>query len=172
MKDIENKTMFIETIAPKLVRDDDHELWQAALSVLADEFTQRCAEEMQRGACAMVVGACSHWVRPHQSRWRAAGGFAYPQGYKNFVPELDWSVIFVFRNRKWTSVKKLSGKKTKVFRVAIPARTTRHKQAAVHTQWSPGGETILYGFRKLAEKWVCVAVSDEKSRGRISLNVG
>jgi hypothetical protein len=164
--------MLFEIIAPKLVRDDDHELWQATLSVLADEFMQRCAEETQRGVCAMVVGACSHWVRPHQSRWSAAGGFAYPQGYKNSVPELDWSVIFVFRNREWSSVKKLSSKKTKVLRVAIPARTGRHKQAAVHSQWSLGGETILYGFRKVAEKWECVAASDEKLRGRISLNVG
>jgi hypothetical protein len=172
MKDIENKTMLFERIAPKLVREDDHHLWPAALSVLADEFMQRCAEETQRGVRAMVVGACSHWVRPHQSRWSAAGGFAYPQGYKNSVPELDWSVIFAFRNREWSSVKKLSSKKTKVFRVAIPARTARHKQAAVHTQWSPRGETVLYGFRKVAEKWECVAASDEKSRGHISLIVG
>ena len=90
---------------------------------------------------------------------------------KNSVPELDWSVIFVFRNREWATIEKLPGKKTKIFRVAIPARTARHKQAAVHTQRSAGGETILNGFRKVAKKWECVA-SDEKSRGRISLNVG
>ena len=74
--------------------------------------------------------------------------------------------------REWSSVKKLSNKKTTVLRVAIPARTGRHKQAAVHMQWSPGGETILYGFRKVTEKSECVAASDEKLRGRISLNVG
>jgi hypothetical protein len=86
MKDIENKTMLFETIAPKLVRDADHELWQAALSVLANDFMQRCAEDTQRGVCAIVVGACSHWVRPHQSPWSATGCFAYPQGYKKFRP--------------------------------------------------------------------------------------
>jgi hypothetical protein len=172
MKDIKNRATLFEAIEPKLVGDDDRALWRAALSVLADEVMQRRAEQSRPGAWAMVVGACSHWVRPHQSRWSAAGGFAYPQGYKDSVPELEWSLIFAFRNREWTAVEKLPGKKTKVFRVAIPARTARHRQAAVHTQWPPDGETVLYGFRKVAEKWKCVAASDEKSRGRISLNVG
>jgi hypothetical protein len=170
MKTIENKTTLFETLEPKLVADDDHALWRAVLSVLTDEFAQRRAEESQRGAWAMVVGACSHWVRPHNSRWNAAGGFIYPGGYKDSVPELDWSVIFVFQNREWASAEKLPGKKIRVFRVAIPARTARHKQAAIHTRWAPNGETVLYGFRKVAGKWQCVAASDEKSRGPISVN--
>jgi len=171
MKATENKAIFFETLEPKLVADDDRTLWQAALFVLMEEFAQRQADESQRGVWAMVVGACSHWVRPHNSRWNAAGGFVYPDGYKDSVPELDWSAIFVFRNREWVSVEKLPGKHTKVLRVAIPARTARHRQAAIHTRWAPNGETVLYGFRKVAEKWECVAASDEKSRGRISPNI-
>jgi len=34
----------------------------------------------------LVVGACSHWVRPHNSRWNAAGGFVCPDGYKILFP--------------------------------------------------------------------------------------
>ena len=169
MKTIENKAILFETLEPKLVADDDHALWRAVLLVLTDELAQRRAEESQRGVWAMVVGACSHWVRPHNSRWNAAGGFVYPDGYKDSVPELDWSVIFVFQNREWVPVEKLPGKKIRVFRAAIPARTARHKQAAIHTRWAPNGETVLYGFRKIADKWECVAASDEKSRGPISL---
>jgi hypothetical protein len=81
MKTIENKTILFETLEPKLVADDDHALWRAVLLVLTDELAQRRAEESQRGVWGMVVGACSHWVRPHNSRWNAAGDFVYPDGY-------------------------------------------------------------------------------------------
>ena len=170
MKAIVDNTILFETIEPKLVADDDPALWRAALFVLADELEQRHAEESRRRVWAMVVGACSHWVRPHNSRWNAAGGFIYPHGYKDSVPELDWSVIFVFRNQEWTTAKKLLGKSAKVFRMAIPARTARHKQAAIHSRWTPNEETVLYGFRKVADKWQCVAASDEKSRGPVNAN--
>ena len=170
MKTSENKTIPFETLQSKLGADDDHALWRAALFVLADELSQRQAEQSKRRTWAMVVGKCSHWVRPHNSRWNAAGAFIYPDGYQDSIPELDWSVIFVFRNREWASVEKLPGKNIKVFRVAIPARTVRHEQAAIHTRWAPNGETVLYGFRKVAGKWQCVAASDEKSRGPISVN--
>jgi hypothetical protein len=170
VKGIGNDIIFFETIERKLAEDDDPALWRAALSVLADELAQRQGEEMSRGVWAMVVGACSHWVRPHNSRWNAAGGFVYPEGYKDSVPELNWSVIFVFRNKEWTSATKLPGKNLKVFRVAIPTRTARHKQAAIYTRWRPNGETVLYGFRKTRDKWQCVAASDEKSRGPVSAN--
>ncbi len=71
MKGIENDTILFESLQPQLAVHDDRELWRAALSVLADEFAQRYAEESGRGVWAMVVGACSHWVRPHNScPWR------------------------------------------------------------------------------------------------------
>ena len=164
-----DKILF-QAIQPKLAAHDDPALWRAALFVLADEFTQHFAEESGRGVWAMVVGVCSHWVRPHNSRWNAAGGFAYPDGYKDSVPELDWSAIFVFQNREWALSEKLPGKRIKLFRVAIPARTSRHKQATIHTRWEPNGKTILYGFRRVTEIWECVAASDDELRGPISLD--
>jgi hypothetical protein len=170
VKAIGNNALLFETIQSKLAANDDPALWKAALSVLVDELAQRQTEESGRDVWVMVVGACSHWVRPHNSRWNAAGGFVYPDGYKDSVPELDWSAVFVLRKQKWTSATKLPGEKTRVFRVAIPARTARHKQAAIHTRWSPNGETVLYGFRKVVDKWQCVAASDEESRGPISAN--
>jgi hypothetical protein len=134
VKAIEKNTMLFETIEPRLVVDDDPALWRVALFVLADELAQRQAEDSRRGVSAMVVGACSHWVRLHNSRWNARGGFIYLDGYKDFVPELDWSVIFIFRNQEWTPARKLPGKNIEVFRVAIPARTGRHIKAAIHTR--------------------------------------
>jgi hypothetical protein len=170
MKAAGNETILFDTIEPKLTADDDPAFWRAALLVLGDEFAKRHAEESRRGVWAMVVGACLHWVRPHNSRWNAAGGFVYPDGHKDSLPDLDWSVIFVFRNRQWELAEKLPGKRIKIFRVAIPARTARHKHAAIHARWTPNGETVLYGFRKMSEKWKCVAASDERLRGGISLN--
>jgi hypothetical protein len=40
-------------------------------------------------------------------------------------------VIFVSQNREWASAEKLRGKNIKIFRVAISARTARHKPAAI-----------------------------------------
>ena len=170
MKAADAETILFDALEPNLAADDDRAFWWAALSLLGEEFAQRYAEESRRSVWAMVVGACSHWVRPHNGRWNAAGGFVYPQSYKDSVPELDWSVIFLFRHREWKLAQKLPGKRIKTFRVAIPARTARHKHAAIHARWLPNGDTVLYGFRKISQKWKCVAASDERLRGGISFS--
>jgi hypothetical protein len=163
----EKPGLLFKAIALNLGTEDDRGLWQAALALLADEFILRHDEHPQSRGWEMRMGACSHWLRPHQTRWTAAGGFASPDGYHAFLPEFDWSLIFIFRNRRWISVEKLPTKKPRLLRVAIPTPTTRHQQAAVHTRWYPGNETVLYGYRNLDGNWECVAASDEKQRGRI-----
>ena len=168
MRKLEQPIIPFEVVKAKLGADDDRDFWQAALSVLAEEFIRRYTEASTNRDWAIVLGACSHWVRPHQTRWTAAGGFAYPDGYRESLPELDWSLILVYRDRQWIPLSKLPGKKLKLFRVALPSRTARHNQAAVHTRWSPGDETVLFGFRKVNENWECVAASDEKSKGRVT----
>ncbi|HKB97592.1 MAG TPA: hypothetical protein VKD23_02270 [Terriglobales bacterium] len=148
--------------------DDDPEVWKAAISVLLDEFRFR-HQNIEKGTeCFLRIGACSHWFRPHQARWTAAGGFAWPTGYlggKGFMmhglPEFDWSVIFQLAEGKWRPAAKFSGKRKLIVRVAIPSRTARHKQAAVHTLWQPANQAIFYGFRKLGNGWKCVANSEE-----------
>jgi hypothetical protein len=167
MRPQEKPSVPFEVVACRLAVEDDRDFWRTALAVFADEFIQRRNEKSKSGDWVLVVGACSHWVRPHQTRWTAAGGFASPDGYQNFLPEFDWSLIFVFRERRWIPVEKLPKKLLKVFRVAIPTRTARHKQAAVHTRWLPGSESVLYGFRNVNGNWECVAASDEKVRGHI-----
>jgi len=169
MGDNSIRSLPFDLIESRLERDDDRELWQTIVTVLCDEFLQRVEQGPANRLWVLIVGACSHWVRPHNSRWNAAGGFMYPEGYKDSSPELDWSVILVFEDGQWRVVKKLPGKNNVVLRVAVPARTARHKQAAVHARWSPGEETVLYGFRNASGKWKCVAASDEKSRGSVSV---
>ena len=169
MKNPENLKVPFAAVVAKLSEDDDRDFWQTALSVLTDEFLHRYDKEAKYREWVFVVGICSHWVRPHNSSWKTnAGRFIYPEGYMDSSPELDWSVTLVCKDRCWTRLEKLPGKRRVTFRVAIPARTARHKQAAVNTRWSPGKDTVLYGFRQRDGLWKCVAVSDEEQRGRIN----
>jgi hypothetical protein len=168
LRTIESSTALVEAVRRKLTAGDDPYLWETALTVLADEFLQRYNREARNRNWFFLVGACSHWVRPHNSCWTAAGGFVYPDGYQNNLPEFDWAVIVSHQNRSWLPAKKFSGKRPIVFRVAIPSRSVRHKQAAVHTKWSTSQNPVLYGFRKLNGSWKCVAASDERSEGSIS----
>ena len=167
MTQLGNLGIAFEAVEAKLAADDDRAFWQVALTVLAEEFVQRHSEESCSANWAMMVGKCSHWRRPHQTRWTAAGGFAYPEGYRQCFPKLDWFVILVYRDGQFLPTTQLPGKRVKVLNVAIPSRTARHKQAAVHARWPTVSKSVLFGFRKVNEKWKCVATSDEKSRGPV-----
>ncbi len=169
--------MLDATIREKLGPDDDPTLWAAVLSLLTDEVVyRRGLSPKPKQDWLLQVGACSHWVRPHQSRWTAAGGFAWPSGYGGVggrsldgLPEFDWSFTFRLFNRDWVPVEHFAGRSQAVLRVAVPSRTARHKQAAVHTVWTPGHRTVFYGFRLSDAGWRCVAASDEETQGRISV---
>ena len=165
----ENLTAPFASVMPNLTEGDDRDLWQIALGVLADEFLQRYDEEAKNRQWVFIIGACSHWLRPHQTRWTASGGFAAPRGYNSFRPQLDWSVMFSVCNRLWMPIERFSGSALTSFTAAMPSRTARHKQAAIHTKWSTSPKAVYYGFRNLNGRWKCVAASDEKSRGSISL---
>ncbi len=167
MSDPEKLIVPFEAIESNLAADDDRDFWHTALAVLADEFVHRREEESTKGAWAIVLGACFHWAMPHKGRWTAGGGFAYPGGSGQWFPKFDWSTTLIYRGGKLLPVAKLPGKKVNLFQIAIPSRTLRHKQAVVHSRWSTGSKSVMFGFRKLSEKWKCVAVSDEKARGPV-----
>lgn len=163
----ENTDLPFESVQPKLTKDDDRQFWQIALAVLGNEFITRYDEDGKGREWLLVVGVCSHWARPHNSSWQTkAGRFVAPYGYQE-SPELDWSVILSYQGRRWMLVR-TAGKRKTIFRVSIPARTARHKQAAVNAQWYPDRLTVYYGFRNVDGHWRCVAASDETSQGRIS----
>jgi hypothetical protein len=111
------------------------------------------------------VGRCSHWLRPHQARWLADGGFAWPTGYGSggggysrwALPQFDWSVVLGGNGTAWEVVRRRSVRTA--LRLAIPSRTRRHRQAAVHALWHTEREKALvfYGFRKRDDGWTCTA---------------
>jgi hypothetical protein len=158
---IDHVRSLMEGVKEKLAAGDDPKFWETAFAVLVDDFLQKFRREATNRIWIFQVGACSHWVRPHQSLWNAAGGFAYPEGYANSLPEFDWSVIFGYENPLWIPLRKLPRKKCVIFRVAVPARTAKHKQGAVHAKWSTCQNPVFYGFRKINGRWKCVAASDE-----------
>jgi hypothetical protein len=162
-------------LAERLSAEGDPALWELVLRVLAEDAST--LEAVINGSQLYAeVGICSHWLRPHQTRWTAAGGFALPVGYggtrfsRTGLPLFDWSVKLQFNPDPigWVSPKKTPAKRSLSVRVAVPSRTTRHRQAAVHTLWPPRTlharreRTVFYGLRNLDGIWELKACS----RGR------
>jgi hypothetical protein len=149
----------LDWLADRLGADDDPEFWRVALGYILAEATAR-------PDVLAEVGRRSHWLRPHQSRWTADGGFAWPSGYGSgsggwyfplALPQFDWSVVLGGSGSEWAVVQRRSVR-TDV-RIAIPSRTRRHRQAAIHTLWHLGREKelVFYGFRRRDEGWACTA---------------
>jgi hypothetical protein len=157
--------------------EDDPTLWEQVLKVLAEDAS--ILEAVAGGSQLYAeVGVCSHWLRPHQTRWTAAGGFAWPVGYggthfsRTGLPLFDWSVQLQLDPARmgWVIPEKAPTKRSLFLRVAIPSRTTRHRQAAVHTLWPPRTldakreRTVFYGLRHLNGVWELKACSRDRKR--------
>jgi hypothetical protein len=176
------KENFIKEIIPHLSTEDDVNFWLTAFDTLLSDVEALYPEKNKKQELFIQIGACSHWRRPHQHRWTAAGGFAWPDGYiqkyqdhiKNSwgpmgsgLPELEWFILLHWNHeeKEWQITEpKFFGKQRLVFRASFPTRTKRHMQAAVHTIWDPGtpersDEKLVrfYGFRKRNQEWGCVA---------------
>lgn len=148
-----------EAIQQKLDSEDDQQLWQVILNELLSELDAHDRVKVE-------IGRCSHWIRPQKPRWSADGvRFAIPTGYGGHglsfssLPLFDWSLVLEWTGHKWTETSDKSAER--VWRVAVPSRTHRHKCAAVHTTWIPGGKDKIrfYGFRKGTDGWRLIGVS-------------
>jgi len=164
-------------LSERLSPEDDPALWEQVLKVLAEDAST--LEAVTGGSQLYAeVGVCSHWLRPHQTRWTAAGGFAWPVGYggtgfsRAGLPLFDWSVRLQFNPAPigWVVPEKVPTKNSISVRVAVPSRTTRHRQAAVHTLWPPRTldakreRTVIYGLRNLNGVWELKACSRDRKR--------
>lgn len=156
----------LDLIVHMLGDEDDAELWRAAIQYIMLGFPQ-----VQRRF--VEIGRCSHWLRPHQTRWTADGGFAWPSGYggtgysRTGLPLFDWSIVLAWTGERWNAIPSRDKRGKRVapsLRIAIPSRTTRHFQAAIHTRWVSGKkwEDRFYGFRKKGAIWRCTAESEWK----------
>lgn len=179
--------MFESAVTPLLGADDDPALWAAVVNAVYPDAQALCRLGTGHGRIATRLGRCSHWLRPHQTRWTADGGFAWPTGYvgrrfsREGLPEFDWFAQWAWspESNRWARVYGGPVPGELCFRVAVPARSARHEQAAVHTVWRPGPPprrrvplVQFYGFRKRPQ-WTCTAyrgpgewVYELASRGR------
>ena len=161
-----------DSVLASLHSGDDSSLWMAAWTTVVAPIEFDAAALPDARALFVQIGACSHWLRPHQTRLTAAGGFAWPSGYaggrfgRMGLPELDWNLLFRWdRNSStWEPVSRFGGKRRLTCRIAVPARTARHDQAVVHVRWDPGTivnprvkSTLYYAFRRGAVGWACAA---------------
>ena len=162
----------LNDIVRRLSSEDDVDLWRAVPAETLRDAAYLCKNAKTKSPVYVLIGACSHWKRPHQHRWLADGSFAAPYGYggtgfaMHGLPELDWSSIIRWQHDpgNWESATTIRGKRPLTLRISVPTRTTSHDQAAIHTIWLPGSPTSprakllrLYGFRKAASGWHCTA---------------
>ena len=76
---VTNELISMNQVEDRLTAQDDPGVWKEILAVLGEEFLQRYrAEQCEKESWFLRIGACSHWVRPHQIRWLAAGGLRCP----------------------------------------------------------------------------------------------
>lgn len=164
-------------VSPYLCRDDDPAFWREVIITVLSDIESDALIIKSRKKLFLRIGVCSRWLRPHQARWKAAGGFAWPTGYlgarhsRQGLPELDWSVVAMWNavTESWEPTDSFDTKDALVCRIALPARTKRHNQAAIHMVWIPGApgsstakSVRFYGFRKRVTKWACVASTDDE----------
>lgn len=159
-----------DSFAHYLEAADDRRFWQTVVPWLLADAASESESYGGKGPILAQIGACSHWIRPHQSQISIAGGFAAPFGYGNdaqgysfrSLPELDGSLVFRLDSRSgvWEQTKGRPGRRPLVLRASLPARTARHGKAAIHTIWTPGSPTSpknkvlhLYFFRRQDESW-------------------
>jgi hypothetical protein len=168
-------------IAPMLGEEDDSALWPLVLdTTYADaQVLARLASGHHR--VLTQIGRCSHWLAPNQCRWTAEGSFAWPSGYGaagfslTGLPDFDWFGQWAWHpeSQIWMATDGRPSSRDLVFRVAVPSRTRRHNQAAVHTVWRPGAPPLprvevmqFYGFRRHMTKWSCTAYRYWSPRGQ------
>jgi len=174
MEAVDAWSMLGPLLRERLDSADDPELWACAINAVMRDATALCRAAASWTPITAEIGRCSHWLRPHQSRWTADGGFAWPTGYgggkfsRAGLPEWDWSLRWRWSpdDGFWLAVE--PGRRPEPgksqFRVAIPARTRWYPQAAVHTIWRPGtpvrpSEHLVqfYGFRRGGAEWATTA---------------
>jgi hypothetical protein len=167
-------------VEERLAADDDPGLWVEILRAAAEDASVLRTRSGWR--LYAIVGRCSHWARPHQSRWTAAGGFSLPlgygdgEGYVGGLPNLDWNVTLEFDPNQpgWVCPLRSPTKRFRSVRLAIPSRTARHRQAAVHAVWSPATldakqkQTVFYGLRKSGDSWKLVARNEGRLKAKRS----
>jgi hypothetical protein len=173
-------------LAERLTDADDPTLWQLAITAILGRARADTLHYTGKDAIFIEIGCCASWIRPH---WKTASGMTAPIGYNPTVfhdggsawsfrslPAFDWSL-------KWQqdvvsgAMLQARGQPTRrplTYRICVPARTGRHRQATVHTIWAPSSPDnstrkwfSVYGFKRTNAKWRCFAQSEGEPGSRV-----
>jgi hypothetical protein len=165
----------VDRLLPELGQEDDLAFWCVAVKQIVGDALPMLVDYRRKESVLLEIGPCSHWIRPH---WQGKGT-RFPSGYDKTVngfsyrapPAFDWSLRWQYlpEKRQWEPVERQPTRRPLVYRIAIPARTTRHDQATVHSIWMPGSPlepqeklTIVYGFERSERQWEFVTTWDWK----------
>jgi hypothetical protein len=138
----------LDDIAPYLTVTDDSTLWEAVLRVACDDLSTEVSKSESNRDVFLVLGACSSWLRPHQTRWRVGElEFAWPSGYggnrysRTGLPELDWCCCFQYGGADeftMVDVPRRFKNRQILLRIAVPTQTMNRRKASINMYWSPG----------------------------------
>lgn len=154
-----------------LGEDDDPALWRSVLRFARDDISSQYADSCSTRDLFLVIGTCSSWHRPHQTRWKIKHReFAWPSGYGGLghsltgLPALDWCFCIQRKESgEFALVKVPSRFKSRQFvvRIAIPTQTVNRRKASVHLLWTPGTPTSI---REPLVRCLAFARSDDRWR--------
>ena len=138
---------------------------RAFLELRATIFRQRLPTRKRNVMLFLLVGPCSSWLRPHQTRWRVGDlEFAWPSGYggvgfsRTGLPALDWCCCFQYSDTGvYTMVDVPHRFKNRqiLLRIAIPTQTAARRKASINMYWTPG--TPRNVRRSVVRFWPCHA---------------
>ena len=158
-------------LAEHFEAEDCMELWEKSISEIFHDLSFLCTPASKTCYINVRVGRCSHWLRPHQTRWTADGGFAWPSGYmgssysRTGSPGFDWSTSLTWNpvEKAWAPYWPRRYSHVIYIRVTVPSRTKRHPQAAIPVTLSgspllpDNGFQMIYGYRNGSDGWGCTA---------------
>ena len=144
--------------------DDDINFWKTLIISILDEIDDRWNyEDLTIKSINLGIFKVSSWKRPHQTRWTASGGFAWPSSYSLHADEHSLWNFWIGRDEgliEWDLREKPRRRKRNVFNayLAAPGNTSRHNQGAAMMEWRPkcpykiakhkGLIREMYGLRK------------------------
>ena len=141
-----------DEISSYLTDTDDPTLWQAVLRIACSDVSTEVTESQTKRDVFLVVGPCSSWLRPHQTRWQVGEHeFAWPSGYggsafsRTGLPALDWCCCFQYcgaGSYTLVDVPRRFKNRQILLRIAIPTQTTARRKASINMYWTPGTPTM------------------------------
>ncbi len=163
----------LDDLIPHLSDTDDPNLWQAVLRIACNDLSKEVSESQSTRDVFLVVGPCSSWLRPHQTRWRVGHlEFAWPSGYggvgysRTGLPALDWCCCFQYsHDDDYTMVDVPHRFKNRqlLLRLAIPSLTMDRRKASINMLWTPGTPSNVsrsvvrfLAFSREDERWKLV----------------